>query len=70
MQVVLNRETGMSRGFGFLTFVKDAQNQHAAEKAIKALNGQDIEGTSGRKQSAPPLPLDLIVSAYGMQHDC
>lgn len=39
-QVVIDRMTGRSRGFGFVEMVDDADTQ----KAIDTLNGQDIEG--------------------------
>ena len=38
--VVLDRETGRSRGFGFVTFGTEAD----AEKAMKAMDGQELEG--------------------------
>ncbi|KAJ4872000.1 hypothetical protein Rs2_46353 [Raphanus sativus] len=39
-KVILDRETGRSRGFGFVTFT-DAE---AASSAIQALDGQDLHG--------------------------
>ncbi|KAJ4873038.1 Glycine-rich RNA-binding protein 3 [Raphanus sativus] len=39
-RVILDRETGRSRGFGFVTFT-DAE---AASSAIQALDGQDLHG--------------------------
>jgi len=39
-KVILDRETGKSRGFGFVEMPQDA----AAEKAIKELSGKEIEG--------------------------
>ena len=38
--VAKERETGRSRGFGFVTFVDEANNQ----KAVDQLNGQDLDG--------------------------
>ena len=38
--VILDRETGRSRGFGFVEMPNDSE----AETAIEALNGQDFNG--------------------------
>ena len=39
-QVITDRETGRSRGFGFV----EMGSAEAAEKAISALNGKDLGG--------------------------
>ncbi len=39
-QVITDRETGRSRGFGFVEMDNDAE----AQKAIEALNGNDFKG--------------------------
>jgi cold-inducible RNA-binding protein len=39
-QVITDRETGRSRGFGFV----EMGSAEAAEKAISALNGKDLSG--------------------------
>ena len=39
-KVITDRETGRSRGFGFVTLEDDA----AAERAIEELNGSELEG--------------------------
>ena len=39
-QVITDRETGRSRGFGFVEMENDAE----AQKAIDALNGSDYQG--------------------------
>jgi RNA recognition motif-containing protein len=42
--VVSDRDTGRSRGFGFVTFEDDA----AADKAVAALNGTELDGRTIR----------------------
>jgi len=49
-KVSLDRETGKSRGFGFVEMSDDA----AAEKAIAELNGATVEGRSIRVTVARP----------------
>jgi len=39
-QVIADRDTGRSKGFGFV----EMQNDQEAEEAIQALNGQDFNG--------------------------
>ena len=39
-QVILDRETGRSRGFGFVTFAEEA----AATEARNSMNGQNLDG--------------------------
>jgi RNA recognition motif-containing protein len=39
-QVISDRETGRSRGFGFV----EMENDESAQAAISALNGQDYNG--------------------------
>ncbi len=41
-KVITDRETGRSRGFGFVEMGTDDE----AKEAIKGLNGKDIEGRS------------------------
>jgi cold-inducible RNA-binding protein len=49
-QVVMDRETGRSRGFGFV----EMANQEEAEAAIKALNGSDLNGRPLTVNEAKP----------------
>ena len=42
--VISDRDTGRSRGFGFVTFNDD----EAADKAIEALNGTELDGRTIR----------------------
>jgi RNA recognition motif-containing protein len=42
--VISDRDTGRSRGFGFVTFEDD----EAADKAIAALNGSELDGRTIR----------------------
>ena len=47
-QVVMDRETGRSRGFGFVEMAG------GAEQAISALNGKDVDGRSLTVNEAKP----------------
>lgn len=49
-QVIIDRETNRSRGFGFVEMPDDA----AAEAAIEGLNGKDMGGRSLRVNQARP----------------
>ena len=39
-KVITDRETGRSRGFGFVTFAEG----EAADKAVNGMNGKELEG--------------------------
>ena len=39
-KVICDRDSGRSRGFGFVTFTED----EAAEKALSAMNGFELDG--------------------------
>ncbi|MCA1988560.1 MAG: RNA-binding protein [Desulfarculus sp.] len=49
-QVVMDRETGRSRGFGFV----EMENNSAAQAAIQALNGAEVDGRSLKVNEAKP----------------
>jgi RNA recognition motif-containing protein len=49
-QVVMDRETGRSRGFGFV----EMPNQDEAQAAIQALNGFDMSGRPLTVNEAKP----------------
>lgn len=49
--VIANKYTGLSRGFGFVTFRED----NAAEKAIKEMHEKDVEGRKIVVREAMPL---------------
>ncbi|MEO1752294.1 MAG: RNA-binding protein [Pseudomonadota bacterium] len=49
-KVVMDRETGRSKGFGFV----EMPNREAGLAAIKALDGQEIDGRALRVNEARP----------------
>jgi RNA recognition motif-containing protein len=49
-QVIMDRETGRSKGFGFVEMGSDAE----AQKAIEALNGKSVDGRSLTVNEARP----------------
>ena len=48
--VVSDRDTGRSRGFGFVTFSDD----EGADKAVAALNGTELDGRTIKVDVAKP----------------
>jgi len=48
--VVTDRETGRSRGFGFVEMATTAE----ADAAVKKLNGQEVDGRAIRVELAKP----------------
>jgi cold-inducible RNA-binding protein len=49
-QVIMDRDTGRSKGFGFVEMGSD----HEAQAAIAALNGQQVDGRSLTVNEAKP----------------
>lgn len=50
-KVIMDRESGRSKGFGFVEFEDDA----AAKEAIEKLNGSDLQGRTIVVSEARPL---------------
>jgi RNA recognition motif-containing protein len=50
-KVIMDRESGRSKGFGFVEFEDD----NAAKEAIKQLNGKDMQGRAIVVSEARPL---------------
>jgi RNA recognition motif-containing protein len=50
VNLIIDRETGRSKGFGFVEMPDDS----AAESAIKALIGADLDGRSMKVSEARP----------------
>ena len=48
-QVIMDRDTGRSKGFGFV----EMDSGEAADAAITALNGQEINGRATHRQRSP-----------------
>jgi RNA recognition motif-containing protein len=51
VQIITDRDTGRSKGFGFVQMTDDA----AAEKAIAALNGKEVNGRQLTVNEARPM---------------
>jgi RNA recognition motif-containing protein len=50
VKILMDRETGRSRGFGFV----EMPNQSEAEAAVSQLNGKDVGGRALRINEARP----------------
>lgn len=51
-KVITDRETGRSRGFGFVTFAND----DSASQAISEMDGQDLDGRTVKVNEAQDKP--------------
>src|SRR5262245_46668511 len=51
-QVIMDRDTGRSKGFGFV----EMKTEHEAQAAIQALNGQEKDGRPLTVNEAKPRP--------------
>ncbi len=51
-QVIMDRDTGRSKGFGFVEMANDSE----AQAAIQALNGSEVEGRALTVNEARPRP--------------
>ena len=51
-KVITDRETGRSRGFGFITFA----DEDAASEAVNQMNGQDLDGRTLKVDFAQDKP--------------
>jgi RNA recognition motif-containing protein len=52
VRVIMDRETGRSRGFGFVTFEDD----DSASRAISEMNGKDLDGRTIKVNHAEEKP--------------
>lgn len=51
VQIIMDRMTGRSRGFGFVEMATDAE----AQKAVEMFNGQDFDGRKLTVNEARPM---------------
>ncbi len=58
-KVITDRDTGRSRGFGFV----EMESQEKAQKAISSLNGTELDGRTLTVNEAKPGRIDPVVSA-------
>jgi RNA recognition motif-containing protein len=63
-QIIMDRSTGRSKGFGFIEMSSDAE----ADAAIGALNGQDCGGRALKVNEAKPRENRSSGGGYGGGH--
>ena len=51
-KVIMDRDSGRSKGFGFV----EMGDEESAQKAIESLDGQDVEGRAMNVKAARPRP--------------
>ncbi len=52
VKIIIDRETGRSKGFGFV----EMESEDGAQNAVSQLDGQEFEGRSLRVSEAKPQP--------------
>jgi cold-inducible RNA-binding protein len=52
VKIIIDRETGRSKGFGFV----EMESEDGAQSAVSQLDGQEFEGRSLRVSEAKPQP--------------
>jgi len=60
-KVITDRNSGRSKGFGFVTF----ENDEGASKAISEMDGQDLDGRTVKVDIAQDKPRDNNRGGYG-----
>lgn len=60
-KVIIDRDSGQSKGFGFVEMTTDAE----AQNAISALNGKDVSGRRLTVNIAKPMPERTSRPGYG-----
>ena len=64
-EVISDRETGRSRGFGFV----EMESDDACQRAIQALNGTEVDGraitVNEARERAPRQAAAAVVAVYG-----
>jgi cold-inducible RNA-binding protein len=64
-KVILDRETGRSRGFGFVTFIEAA----SARNAMSEMNGTNLDGRSIKVNEAEERPRQHGGGGGGGRHN-